>query len=172
MSKFSEIITGYHMYENEISYYGLAEVELPSITQITESMDGAGVAGKYDAIVRGHVEAMKMTVSMRNPTKDAFKMFTPVEHQFDLRANIQERDTVTGVHDNALKCVVRATPINLDIGKIANYSTGDTKAEFSVSYFAVYVDGAKEIEVDPFNYIFWVDGKDYLEDVRKNLGKA
>ncbi len=172
MPKFSELITATRIYENSVDYYGIADVTMPNIKQLTETMEGAGVAGQYDAIIKGHIEAMKMTINFRNPTKDAVKLFTPVEHQLDIRSSIQERDTVTGAKDLAEKIVVKATPINLDMGKRANYSKSDTASEFTVTYFAQYLDGEKVIEIDPMNYIFFVDGVDYLEPVRRNLGLA
>lgn len=172
MAQFSEIITAFRVFENAKDFYGIAEVTLPSVSQITEEMEGAGVAGKYNAVVMGHIEAMKMTISFRNPTKDAFKLFTPVEHQLELRANIQERDTVKGVKNIGVKHVIKCVPINLEAGNLKNYSTGDTKSEFSVSYFATYIDGEKTMEVDPFNYVYNVNGKDYLAEIRKNLGLA
>lgn len=169
-SNFTEQITGFKLYENENDFYGIAEVKLPSIAQITADMDGAGVAGKYTSVVKGHVEAMKMTITLRNPTDIAFKLFTPVDHQLDLRVNLQERDSVKGVHDVQMKHVIKCRPINLDPGKVANYATGDASAEFAVDYFATFVDGKEKLVVDPFNYIYRIDGVDYLEDVRKNLG--
>lgn len=39
------------------------------------------------------------------------------------------------------------------------------------SYYATYIDGKKKLEIDPLNYIYYVNGKDYLADVRKALGK-
>lgn len=172
MAQFSEIITAFRVYENAKDFYGIADVTLPSVAQLTEDMEGAGVAGKYTAVVTGHIEAMKASISFRNPTKDAYKLFTPVEHQLDLRANIQERDTVSGVKNVSVKHVLKCVPINLDTGSLKNYSTGDTKSEFSVSYFATFIDGEKTLEIDPFNYIYYIDGKDYLEEIRKNLGLA
>ena len=172
MAEFSEVIKCFAMYENAVDFYGVADITLPNISQLTESMEGAGVAGKYDAVIKGHIEAMKMSLSFRNPTKDAYKLFSPVEHQLDLRAVIQERDSVSGVRDVGLKHIVKATPINLDMGNLKMYSTADTKSEFSVTYFATYMDGVEKLVIDPFNYIFRVDGVDYLEDVRKMLGKA
>ena len=96
MAQFSEINIAFRVYENAVDYYGIADVDLPDITQITEEMQGAGFAGKYDAVIIGHIEAMKTTINFRNPTKIAYNLFTPVEHQLDLRANVQERDTKTG----------------------------------------------------------------------------
>ena len=170
MAQFSEINIAFRVYENAVDYYGIADVDLPDITQITEEMQGAGFAGKYDAVIIGHIEAMKTTINFRNPTKIAYNLFTPVEHQLDLRANVQERDTVSGVRQVAVKHILKCTPITLKTGKLANFSTGDTNAEYAVHYFATFIDGAKTLEVDPANYIFFVDGVDYLAEMRKNLG--
>ena len=65
----------------------------------------------------------------------------------------------------------RLCPINLKLGKLAPATTADASGEYAVSYLAGYVDGKKELEVDPTNYIFIMNGKDYLEDIRKALGK-
>ena len=35
----------------------------------------------------------------------------------------------------------------------------------------MYLDGKKVVEVDPLNFIYMVNGKDYLADVRKALVK-
>ena len=172
MSQFSEINTSFAVYENAVDFYGIADITLPNIQQITESMEGAGVAGKYDAVVRGHIDTMKMSIQFRNPTADAFKLFTPETHQLDLRGNIQERDTVSGVRNVGVKHVVTCEPINLDLGKLANYAKGDTKAEYTVTSITTYMNGKEVLCVDPFNYTFRVNGKDYLEEPRKNLGKA
>ena len=72
----------------------------------------------------------------------------------------------------AVKHILKCTPITLKTGKLANFSTGDTNAEYAVHYFATFIDGAKTLEVDPANYIFFVDGVDYLAEMRKNLGLA
>lgn len=172
MAQFSEINIAFRVYEDAVDFYGIADVDLPDITQITEEMQGAGFAGKYDAVIIGHIEAMKATINFRNPTQNAYKLFTPVEHQLDLRANVQERDTVSGVRQVAVKHILKCTPITLKTGKLANFSTGDTNAEYAVHYFATFIDGIKTLEVDPANYIFFVDGVDYLAEMRKNLGLA
>ena len=40
-----------------------------------------------------------------------------------------------------------------------------------MTYFATYIDGAKVLEIDILNFIYFVNGVDYLADVRKALGK-
>ena len=40
-----------------------------------------------------------------------------------------------------------------------------------MTYFATYIGGVKVLEIDILNFIFFVNGVDYLADVRKALGK-
>lgn len=42
--------------------------------------------------------------------------------------------------------------------------------EYAVRYWATYIDGKKVREVDQLNFICYVNGTDYLADVRKALG--
>lgn len=170
MSKFSEIMTGYKIYENETDYYGAGDVELPKIVEITEEMSGAGVSGKYKATVTGALESMEMSINMRNPTSDGARLYEAREHTLTIRVNIQERDTVKGVRQLGIKYVVKFEPYSYEPGKVANYSTGDSKITGAVTYFAQYIDGKETLVADPFNYIYRVNGVDYMADIRKNLG--
>lgn len=172
MAQFSELITGFKLFEDDVDYYGVSDVQLPNITQLTEEMEGAGVAGKYTATIMGHIESMKAAVNLRNPTENAIRLFRPDEHHLDCRGNVQERDSVKGVVNVGTKYVLIGTPINLDLGKVGNYIKGESSIEFAVRYLSMFVNGKKQLEVDPFNYIFRVGDKDYLEDIRKNLGMA
>lgn len=45
------------------------------------------------------------------------------------------------------------------------------KGDKRLKYEDTYIDGKKKLEIDPLNYIYYVNGKDYLADVRKALGK-
>ena len=41
----------------------------------------------------------------------------------------------------------------------------------AVRYWATYLDGKKVRELDPLNFICYINGTDYLAAVRKALGK-
>lgn len=41
-------VTNFAVYEDATEYYGMAEVTLPEITQISEEVKGAGIAGSSD----------------------------------------------------------------------------------------------------------------------------
>ena len=50
-------------------------------------------------------------------------------------------------------------------------STAEASGEYAVTYFATFFDGKKVLEVDKLNFIYEVDGVDYLAEVRKAMGK-
>ena len=56
-------------------------------------------------------------------------------------------------------------------GKLAPASPAEASGEYAVTYFATYIGGVKVLEIDILNFIFFVNGVDYLADVRKALGK-
>ena len=62
-------------------------------------------------------------------------------------------------------------PLKYAPGKVAPASPADSSGEYSISYYALFINGERSIEVDIINFIFFVNGVDYLEDVRKALGK-
>ena len=57
-------------------------------------------------------------------------------------------------------------------GKLAPAASAEASGEYAATYFATYIDGKKVLEIDIINFIYYVNGTDYLADVRKALGKA
>lgn len=160
------------VYENATEYYGMAEVTLPEISAITEEIKGAGISGNFDGVFVGHVEAMTLTLNFRSVTPEAIALTTPEVHQLDLRASQQYWDNAVGkFYQQAVKHIALVTPKKFVPGKLAPASPVDASGEYVVTYFATYINGAKKLEIDILNFIYFVNGTDYLADVRKALGK-
>ena len=84
----------------------------------------------------------------------------------------QDYDAGLGEYkDRRVAVFVKAVPKSLNIGKLAVAELTDTKTEFNVMYLKLEIDGKERIELDKYNYIFKVDGVDYLQGVRYALGK-
>ena len=172
MAKIDETVIGFAVYENATEYLGLSEVTLPEISNITEEISGAGIGGKLESVILGAVEAMTLTLNFRTVTDNAIKLHEPRQHQIDLRAAQQEKDTTKGVTNVVqVKHLLTITSKKLNPGKVAMGSAAEVSGEYAVSYYATYIDGKKKLEIDPANYIYFVNGKDYLAAVRKALGK-
>ena len=172
MAKVDETVIGFAVYEDATEYYGMSEVTLPEISNLTEEISGAGMGGKVEAVIFGAIEAMPTTLNFRTVTKNAIKLHEPREHKIDLRVAQQNKNTTKGVTEvGRVKHLLTLTPKKLNPGKVATASAAEVSGEYATTYFATYIDGKKMLEIDPLNYIYFVNGKDWLADVRKALGK-
>lgn len=172
MARVDEAVINFAVYEEATEYYGMAEVALPELSSITQEVQGAGINGTLESVILGHIEAMSMTMNFRTLTKNAIKLAEPRNHTLDLRAAQQEHDTVSGKTNVVkVKHVLVVRPKKLNPGKLAQASPGEVSGEYAVSYFATYIDGEKMVEIDILNFIYFINGTDYLAEVRKALGK-
>lgn len=170
--KIDETVIGFAVYEDATEHVGIAEVTLPEISSITEEISGAGMGGKVESVILGAIEAMTTTLNFRTVTRNAVKLHEPRQHNIDLRAAQQQKDTVKGTTEVVrVKHILVLTPKKLNPGKVATASAAEVSGEYATTYFATYIDGKKVLEIDPLNYIYFVNNKDWLADVRKALGK-
>jgi len=172
MARINEAVINFHVYEDATEYYGMAEVGLPQISSMTNDVQGAGISGTFENVVLGHLQAMTLTLNFRTLIKDAIKLLEPRNHQIDLRVAQQDSDTVSGQPVvTPVKHVFVCRPKSLNPGKVTPASPADASGEFAVTYWATFISGAKTLEIDILNFIYFVNGKDYLADVRSALGK-
>ncbi|MDR1158358.1 MAG: phage major tail tube protein [Oscillospiraceae bacterium] len=172
MPKFDEHVINLAVYEDGVEYVGLAKATLPDLTALIQSVTGAGIAGTVEAVVLGHYEAMTLGLNFRTTTAQAIRLSEPRRHTIDLRTPQQIEDTVAGalkVQD--VKHVFVVIPKKDSGGTIAPASPTDGSGEYAVRYWATYLDGIKKREIDPLNFICYINGVDYLAPVRAALGK-
>lgn len=159
-------------YEDGVNYCGVAKVRLPSITFPCVNISGTGMMGNMEVPLYGMVDNMTMQIDWLSPTGDAVNLATPTKHQIDLRVVEEYWDTDqvdVGIWPD--KYIVIARPKTFDPGSVAPMANADTKGEYVVYYFAGYKDGRHLWEIDKRNMKCVINGKDYMADVRKALGK-
>ncbi|MGM9598691.1 MAG: phage major tail tube protein [Faecousia sp.] len=172
MSKLDQATIGLALYENGSEYFGIADVTLPDISYMTQVIQGAGIGGKIEAVMQGMTDTMSMTIKFRNASEHSIRLSEPRRHNIDLRIAQQYEDNVAGkTGARSLKHILVVIPKSDKGGNIAPASPSDGSGEYAVRYWATYIDGQLVREIDPFNYICNINGYDYLEDVRKALGK-
>ena len=172
MSKQPEAYIDFEVYEGKTNFAGIARATLPNINFLTQQITGAGIAGNVEAVLTGMVDAMTLGLEFRSATDAAVSLMTPVKHDIDLRVAEQYWNTVKQEKEVlADKYVMTIIPKNFQPGAVAPASAADTSGEYSVYYYAGFKNGKKLWEIDPFNYICNIGGVDYMEPVRKALGK-
>lgn len=172
MMKIDNGTINFSVYEGANEFLGMAEATLPEISMIAEEIKGAGIAGSFSGPYAGHFEPMSLTLNFRSTTRAAVQLLKPEAHQIELRVAQQKWDNNSGKNIvESVKHVVVATPLKYAPGKLASASPTDGSGEYSVSYYAMFIDGQKVIEIDIINFICYINGEDYLADVRTALGK-
>ena len=172
MAKIDELVINFVVYEDATEYLGMAEATLPDLEFLTEEINGAGIGGNVEEIIIGHLSAMTTTLNFRTVCKSAVRLLEPSVHKLDLRVAQQQMNNRTSETEvSSLKHIMKVKPKKTALGKVAAASTADVSGEYAVSYYALYIDGKKNTEIDPLNFICIINGYDYLAKVRKALGK-
>ncbi|MCM1165678.1 MAG: phage major tail tube protein [Ruminococcus sp.] len=172
MPRIDESVINYMVYQEGTQFLGMAEVQLPDIDNVIAEVKGAGLNGTIESPVVGHVNAMSIALNFRTLTKEAYDLLEPRNHQIDLRIAQQSTNSATGEAGvSNVKHVLVIRPKKFTPGKVAPATVTDANGDYSVSYWATWVDGKKTLEIDIMNFIYYVNGKDYLAEVRKAIGK-
>ena len=139
-------IINFKVYEDSVEYVGMAQATLPDLTALTQSISGAGIAGNVESVILGHFDAMTLGLNFRTVTDQSVKLVRAVKH------------------------ILVVIPKSDKGGSVAPAAPSNGSGEYAVRYWATYIDGKKVREVDQLNFICYVNGTDYLADVRKALG--
>lgn len=173
MAKIDELVISYALYEDSVEYMGTTEVTLPDIEFLTAEIAGAGIAGNVTEVVIGHMNAMTTTFNFRTIGENAGKLIEPRIHTIDLRVAQQQWDGKSSVTSiGSVKHIMKVKPKKITLGKASEASTADVSGEYAVFYYAMYIDNKIKTEIDPFNYVCKINGKDYLSEVKKALGRS
>jgi P2 family phage contractile tail tube protein len=166
-----EALTNFRVYLESEDLLGTADVELPKLEALTTDLVGAGVAGKIEAPIVGHYDSMTVGLTWRTISENVTKLAAPKAHQLDLRGSMQVFDPASGEHKSkSMKLVVKSQPKSVELGKMESGEQMETKTEFEITYLKLEVGGAEKMEIDKMNYICKIEGTDYLQQVRTDLG--
>lgn len=168
-----EKLINFRVYKDGTDLIGVADVSMPSFDAVTDTVKGAGLAGEIDSPVIGHFKSMEVQLNWRTVTKDNSFLAKPESVHLDLRGAQQVYDSSTGKFKTSrLKVVVRGVPKKFEMGKLDMGASVGSSNTLEVNYIKVTLDDKDVIELDKFNYIYKVDGEDWLADVREALGLA
>lgn len=171
MNQVPEKLINFRVYEDGVDLLGIADVELPSIEAMTETVKGAGIAGEVESPVLGHFGSMTCTINWRTIVRPIISLAEPRTHNLDFRGASQIYNAASGQYrTQSVKVSVRALPKKTGLGKLDVGANTDSSNEFEVVYLNLMIDGSKVVEIDKYNYICYINGTDYLKEVRQALG--
>lgn len=158
-------------YKDSKSLIGVADVDLPEIAYMSETIKGPGMAGEIDNPVVGNFQSMTTTINWRSLIDSNAVFIAPKSYLLDFRGSIEYFDEILGEYrEKATKYIIKGIPKKLAPGKLDTATNMGTSTEFEVIYLKLVVDKREIIEIDKPNYKCVIDGIDYFEETRKNIG--
>lgn len=166
-------LINYRVYLNGNDLVGTADVDLPKMEPMTDTVKGAGVAGEIDSPVLGHYKSMDMAIKFRTLSSTAASLASPSGKLFDFRGASQVYDSGKGEFKvSPIKVLARGVSKGFEPGKIDPGKVTDTTIHLEIEYLKMTIDGKDQIELDKYNYICKFGDTDYLAEVRDALGLA
>jgi len=165
-------VNGFNVYKDGSALIGLSDqVQLPTLDAITASISGGGLLGSMDVPVIGHFGNLQQVIPFRNLTEDMFSVMDPSEAvNLTLRGDIQGVDKQTGaVTHSGMRIVFRGLMSSFTPGSVQAANAMEASVTLNLSYLLIEVGGKTKLELDKFNYVYKVDGKDQLAEIKKNL---
>ncbi len=144
--------------------------QLPSIEPGTTEVKGAGILGTLDFPSSGQLNSMIFSMSQRSINRNSMMLSTPGLHNIELRF-VKDAMTSDGQQiPEGTKIFVTGIFKKFDPGKVENNSTMDGSIDYEVLRYRIVINGEEVLLIDKINYIYKVNGVDYMQSVKSVLG--
>jgi P2 family phage contractile tail tube protein len=144
--------------------------QLPSLEVQTAEIKGAGILGAIDMPSTGQLGSMTFSMSQRSINKNAANLAKPGVQNIELRFNQDVRNSNGQIVPEGTKVFISGINKKYDPGKVESSATMDGSIEFEVLRYRQVVNGVETLLIDKLNYIYKINGIDYMEKVRATLG--
>ncbi len=166
-----EKLKAFRVYLDGVDLLGVADLELPSLELSGDTVSGAGIAGEFESPTTGHFKSLKLKIKWRVINEDQIHLAAHRTHHLDCRGSVQSYDAGSGDYvDYPVKVVVRALTTKQSLGKMETAKQQDSDTEMECLYLKLWLNSSEAIEIDKLNYIYKVNGEDYLASTRVHLG--
>lgn len=149
---------------------GIASCTLPEVVKKMETLTGAGLGGDIEIPIEGQFEAMSASIKFTNICKGMILEDGKVM-EINIKAALQEADTET--HETGatvrMSASMKGRVKSLKPGDVAPGTKAEAEIEMTVTYYKLEIDGKELFEIDKFNNIARINGKDLAQPIRSAL---
>ncbi len=168
--KIPTLLNNFNTYAGGKKYVGVSsETTLPTFESLTETLEGAGIAGDIEEAVVGCFGSLESETSFQNIGKEYFN-FLKQTNAVTYRGSMQILDTETQTNDfQNITVVTKGRVKSFELGTLKRGGKGEAKIVRELTYVKVIIDGETMLELDKFNMIWKLDGVDLLQKVRSQI---
>jgi P2 family phage contractile tail tube protein len=161
----------YMMYKNGGALIGVGKITMPPIKYKTVTVTGAGLMGDATIPLASMIEAMTVQIEFTSVTDAAVELGSNEWHDVAVYVAEQYFDSVNRTEEiEQTRFEMSIRPTETSHGTISTASAADASGTYSVCKYAVFKAGQKVVDIDQFNQVHMVNGKDCAADVRKAIG--
>ncbi|MCL2392623.1 MAG: phage major tail tube protein [Oscillospiraceae bacterium] len=165
-------LTNFICYDAGNEMLGIVDVTLPNLNYMTESMGGAGIAGEIDSPTKGHFQSLTTAINWRVLFGENVVYCAPETYHYAFMGNVQSYDEGSGEYrDTGIKVVMRCIPKNATLGTMGVAVQMGTSVEYEIIYLLISVNRRAMVEIDKLNFVCTINGRDYMSEVRRNIGR-
>lgn len=162
----------YEVYYDSKRLMGTSTIDLPELNYINTEVSGAGIAGDFNMVSPAMMDNLELTLHWRTIHGDLTKLLAFKAHTLTLRGALNNYETAEGkLKQPAIKIVVRGLPQKMTLGKFERASETESESVLNLDYIKIWVGGTALLEYDKFNFVYKVNGTDYLANVRTAIGR-
>lgn len=162
-------VANYNVFKDGRRLVGLADITLPNLQNLTDTLKGAGIFGEIDMPVQAHFQAMTATFNWLTITDDA--VFSTIQQgaQLDAWAAVQAHNSSNGqiIHEGWRFTLVTA-PKSFNLGKLEVGAKGEAVSEYELIGIRCLHNDNVRFEVNKENGVCrWWDGAQLVDSGRR-----
>lgn len=151
-------VTNYSVFKDGRRLIGLADVTLPHIQNMADTLKGSGIFGEIDMPVQAHFQSMQVTLKWLTVVDDA--LFATIQDGAQLHAwaaqQMHDSGTNKIIHQG-WRYVMGTAPKSFNLGKLEVGAKGDAETEYELISLRIFRDDRVVAEIDKENAVcrFW-----------------
>lgn len=162
-------VTNYSIFLQGRRLIGLADVELPNLQNLTDSLKGSGIFGEIDMPVQAHFQPY--SVKLKWLTIDDDAVFATIQDgaQLDAWSAIQLHDSGTNrIIHAGWRYIMGTAPKSFNLGKLEVGAKGEGESEYELISLRVLRNDRIMFEIDKENAVCrWFDGYQLVDSARR-----
>lgn len=164
------VLNNMNTYANGTKFVGVgSEITLPNFESMTETIDGAGIAGEVEEVVEGSFGSLETEVTFNNISQQYFDMLA-ASGLVTYRVSMQMLNTATQLNDFVSIAInISGKVKSFDLGSLKKGGKGEPKIVREITYIRILIDGKNVLELDKYNMIYKINGVDKLAKIRSQI---
>lgn len=168
-------VTNYSIFKDGRRFIGLADVTLPNLQNLADTLKGSGIFGEIDMPVQAHFQAYSVVLNWHTIIDMA--VFSTVQDgaQLDAWSALQRHDSSNNriVHDG-WRYVMGTAPKSFNLGKLEVGAKQEVVSEFELISLRIFWNDRIMCEIDKENAVCrWWNGAtlvDHAARIRQLIG--